>query len=135
MSRKQRINDKGEVYCPSCDTNKPRVAFGKSSRSPIGVTWQCKSCAGDRSLDAHYKHRYGITHADKLELIEQQENKCQCCGNEFDGTFRRRPVVDHCHETGAVRDILCERCNVALGHIDEDVLLAEQLIAYIRKHK
>ena len=135
MSKKQRTNDKGEVLCPTCDIHKSRSSFGKSSRSPIGLNWQCKSCANERRADVHYRHRYGITKEDKLQLMEEQENKCACCHNEFGDTPRTKPVVDHCHETGAVREILCDRCNVALGIIGEDILLAKQLIKYIEKHK
>ena len=135
MRTKKRTNDKGEVFCPTCDTHKPAVSFGKSSRSPIGLAWQCKSCATERRADAHYKTRYGITAADKLDLMEGQDNKCACCNTEFGDSPRTKPVVDHCHETGAVREILCDRCNVALGIIGEDISLAEQLIAYIGRHK
>ena len=135
MNNKTRLNDKGEVFCPTCNTHKPRVSFHKSSRRKLGLNWQCKSCAAERSLDAHYKTRYGITNADKLELIEQQDNRCACCHNEFGDTPRTKPVIDHCHETGAVREVLCDRCNVALGIIGEDISLAEQLIHYIGRHK
>ena len=129
-----RLNEKGEVYCPTCKTHKPKTEYHKMRRHKLGLGYQCKSCAASRSKDAHYKTRYGMLEEDKLTLIREQDNKCACCGGEFDDTFKGRPVIDHCHTTGVVRTILCDRCNIALGNVGEDIELCQSLIKYIRRH-
>jgi len=134
MNNKTRLNAVGQVYCPSCDNHKDKSSFCKTKRNKIGLNWQCRDCAAERSLDAHYKTRYGITNQDKLNLIEEQNNKCDCCKKEFNDTPRGKPVVDHCHTTGAVRKILCDRCNVALGIVNEDVELCLNLVEYIKRN-
>lgn len=81
-----------------------------------------------------FKSRYGITHEDRDRMIEEQNNKCLICGVEF-GSSRNRtvPNVDHCHSTGKVRGILCNRCNVGLGHFLDDPDLMLKAIEYLNE--
>ena len=66
--------------------------------------------------------RYGLNRLEQLELLESQQDRCALCetpvelfaGNNFSG------VVDHDHNTGKVRGILCGHCNVALGKLEAD---------------
>ena len=43
--------------------------------------------------------------------------------------------VDHCHRTGKVREILCNKCNTTLGHVREDLNFLESLAEYLRRHR
>ena len=56
-------------------------------------------------------NRLGITPAEVLAL--EQETNCAICGNEFSSTKDQH--IDHCHETNAVRGVLCCGCNTGLG--------------------
>jgi uncharacterized protein YbaR (Trm112 family) len=70
---------------------------------------------------------YGISAADYDRMREKQGGKCPICK-------RFQPlVVDHNHETGAVRGLLCRRCNTALGHFNDDPALLEKAAAYIER--
>lgn len=53
---------------------------------------------------------YGITRRDFIQMREQQKGQCAICHRENGAMF-----VDHCHETGRVRGLLCDACNSALG--------------------
>jgi hypothetical protein len=44
-------------------------------------------------------------------------------------------VVDHCHATNKVRSLLCKACNLAIGHIKENIESAENLLTYLKKWK
>lgn len=69
---------------------------------------------------------YGITAEDYEEMLARQGGKCCVCGGLNRG---RRLAVDHDHETGRVRGLLCNRCNTAIGLLREDPdLLAEALV-------
>jgi hypothetical protein len=57
--------------------------------------------------------RYGIGAADYMALLEKQGGICPICGEP-----PRLPSVDHDHDTGLVRGILCRTCNSALGVLD-----------------
>ena len=85
----------------------------------------------------HLKHRYGLTPAAHAELLAAQGGKCAVCGDlENDrtpGHWRGRLCVDHDHDTGKVRGLLCNDCNAAAGHAGtERVALA--LAEYLRLH-
>jgi len=77
-----------------------------------------------------------MTEQDWNGIIAKQNNKCACCGISF-GTKRQvdTPVVDHCHNTGDVREIICERCNIGLGLLYDDWERAKVLLRYLEKHR
>lgn len=61
--------------------------------------------------------RYGMTEADYQAMLAKQHGKCALC--ECRLTEAVRPVVDHCHNTGKVRGILCHECNVKLPAVED----------------
>lgn len=77
----------------------------------------------------HYIRRYGITFEYKTELIKQQDGRCPICDIKIDESFGQ---VDHCHETGEIRGILCRPCNTALGSFKEDCKILENAIKYLK---
>jgi hypothetical protein len=67
--------------------------------------------------------RYGITENQFEEMRLAQNNCCAICGKAFpaDGGFKMsRPFIDHDHDTGKVRGLLCDGCNRGLGYFKED---------------
>jgi hypothetical protein len=90
--------------------------------------------------DQNLQKRYGIGVEDYQTMYEKQEGKCAICNKHSTSVFTKGAVgfelcVDHCHNTGKVRGILCQSCNVTLGKVEEkeEILLA--LIEYLKKHK
>lgn len=73
------------------------------------------------------KKRYGLTEDDFLALLEKQDHRCGVCSKPFNDD----PVVDHNHETGVVRGLLCRTCNLALGLLREDVEILSAAIAWL----
>ena len=82
--------------------------------------------------------KYGITKTEYLSLIEVQNNKCAICKKPEENRGRggkiKNLAVDHCHETGKVRGLLCLNCNTALGSIKENKETLMQMIEYLEKH-
>ncbi len=111
--------------CADCGEIKPVEEFPRNKNSKDGYHCYCKACNNARSRDSrerlhggsrhyHLKRRYGIG-ADELDrLVEQQGGRCLICGR--DGPEH----VDHDHETGEVRGILCFNCNGGLGQFRDD---------------
>jgi hypothetical protein len=62
--------------------------------------------------------RYGITPEDYAELLEKQNYVCAICSRPPGKRFRLS--IDHDHDTGIVRGLLCNTCNLSLGRIGED---------------
>lgn len=73
-------------------------------------------------------------HSDKFnEMLATQKRKCAICGNAC--KTERSLAVDHCHKTGKIRGLLCGKCNVTLGLVDDDVDRLKKMIAYLESHK
>lgn len=71
-----------------------------------------------RLRDLKLRERFGISVDDYDEMLLKQHGVCAICGGYC--ASGRRLAVDHCHETGRVRGLLCARCNIGLGFFDKD---------------
>ena len=81
------------------------------------------------------KHRYGITEEQYDQMLVQQKHSCKICGHKPDKcqTQPDKPLyVDHCHQTKIIRGLLCHKCNVALGHMNDDPEQLERAASYLR---
>ena len=80
-----------------------------------------------------FKRKYGITIEDKFNILNKQNNCCAICSIKLEG--KEIPYMDHCHETGAIREVLCRQCNVGLGLFKDNIETLKLAIKYIIKHK
>lgn len=86
----------------------------------VNRLWRAANMTPELNRERQLKHRYGISVAEYNRLFEKQGGKCALCNNVNGHMFHRtRLQVDHCHETGRVRGLLCTGCNRGL-HILED---------------
>lgn len=69
--------------------------------------------------NSHYKSRYGITLEDYERILIAQKGRCVICGSDKAGNVGQCFAVDHCHETGKVRGLLCIKCNAYLGWFED----------------
>lgn len=116
------------LTCTGCE-NKARVARGTSQWLDAKPPEHRRRYA----RNAKYKARFGITLDDFERMEASQGGVCAVCGNPPDA-WRTYLCVDHDHDTGVVRELLCDRCNRALGQVQDSVEVLEALIAYLRKH-
>jgi hypothetical protein len=84
-----------------------------------------------RIVAGHNIRRYGITFEDFEALLEAQGGGCAICGTQTPTGNHGRLVVDHDHATGAVRGILCGRCNQLLGIAQDDTSLLKAAVKYL----
>lgn len=89
-----------------------------------------KSAKATRSAehpDRRKARQYGVS----IEEIELMTNDgCAICHASFD-LPRVIRHIDHDHKTGAVRGTLCQDCNLALGHLHDDPIVAQRLVDYL----
>jgi len=79
-------------------------------------------------LRCYYKRQYGLTIE---EVAELRAEGCQICGR-LDGTGRFGQLhIDHDHQSGKVRGVLCHGCNVSIGHFRDDPKLLLAAINYL----
>jgi hypothetical protein len=80
--------------------------------------------------DAVLRRNFGITLETYNALWEIQEGKCAICGR---AGGKRRLAVDHCHETGNIRGLLCDPCNRGIGFLRESPSALRRAASYIEK--
>lgn len=86
----------------------------------------------ERSRERQLKRTYGITQADYDAMLASQNGGCAICGRKPGA----RPLhVDHCHDTGAVRGLLCHQCNWYLGTVEAGPNVLNNLLSYLSKTK
>jgi hypothetical protein len=100
----------------------------------IEFNGSCRFCYG---RNRHLKTKFKIT-IDEYDIMEKaQDGKCACCGENRNGLVRgkqRRLMVDHDHNSGQIRKLLCHQCNVGLGLAKHDVNLLKIWIKYLEDH-
>jgi hypothetical protein len=79
--------------------------------------------------------QYGITPQEYQAMGDAQGWLCAVCKCPRSDERRRRLCVDHDHETGEVRGLLCGLCNTAAGQLQDDPAIIEELARYIRRSR
>jgi len=79
------------------------------------------------------KKLYGITLAEYNAMLESQGGGCAICGGQQTHSRFKNLSVDHCHDTGKVRGLLCNNCNLAIGKIGHDVDKARKMVQYLER--
>jgi Na+-translocating ferredoxin:NAD+ oxidoreductase RNF subunit RnfB len=82
--------------------------------------------------NAHLRQWYVANHAAQFEAKKaEQENRCAGCKRSFD-TPGVRAVVDHRHRGKKFRGVLCDSCNLAIGHAYENPAVLRKLGLYLQ---
>lgn len=120
--------------CTKCGKEKEDFMFGCCKNRPDGIKSQCQECCNKDSLkrDDHLG-LYGISKQEVLLKIAKQENKCKICNSTF--TKSNWACLDHNHITFVIRDVICRKCNLALGNLNDDYKLAERVMEYLKRWK
>ncbi|MHC3472062.1 endonuclease VII domain-containing protein [Streptomyces sp. 7R007] len=103
----------GHKYCQRCETIKPNSEWDRNRTAGDGLSTACKACRAIEGRDRHPKRQYGMTVAERDEMVASQVGLCVIC--------LKAPAVhvDHCRKTGKVRGVLCFNCNSAIGKLGE----------------
>ena len=85
----------------------------------------------DKKLYAKYRdrlaaRRYGLTIEEHTLLWKQSQNQCAICSSTVE------LCIDHCHETGVVRGVICKLCNKGLGHFRDNEVFLDRAITYLQ---
>tara|TARA_B100001939_G_scaffold348219_1_gene374306 strand:- start:8628 stop:8954 length:327 start_codon:yes stop_codon:yes gene_type:complete len=80
--------------------------------------------------EGNLKHRYGITLVDYNDMRSKQNYQCKICCIETSDL-----VVDHCHNSGDVRGLLCANCNAGLGFFQDSPERMEKAAQYLVETK
>lgn len=95
--------------------------------------------ARQRKYASDYYHRNKQTLAmnrvvspDEIKrMLEKQSNMCAICTLNISD----KPCIDHDHETGEIRGLLCRRCNMGLGYFSDDPVFLKSAIEYLKSYQ
>ena len=130
--------------CNEAKTLREFYAYSKpwSVANRHGMRNRCKECSKAyqktpegkaSSRNARMKRHYGIDQARYEQMLAAQGGKCAICpATEPGGNGRWH--VDHDHDTGEVRGLLCYRCNVGIGHLRHSPAIMLSAVKYVTKH-
>lgn len=138
------LND--EQTCTKCGETKSLDAFYldkslkngrrpdcKTCRCAVSKAWRVANPEHDKAIHRRKGLRkYNLTLERYNELLAAQDNKCAICG--FNKQIGDRNLgVDHDHETGRVRGLLCHSCNVGIGHLGDGAEGVARALTYLQR--
>lgn len=133
-----------EIVCACCKEQKPDTEFANSSSKKNGKQSYCRPCATAARRKSPYKrnvsverkaqmkYKYGLTLEAFEELWEAQDGACAICKKKLQ-TNNRGVSIDHNHETGFVRGLLCNPCNTGLGLLRDSISLLNSAVSYLEE--
>lgn len=131
--------------CSKCNVEKDDNEFYRHSETRDKLHSWCKQCHADTyrirkladptkyyrtRMNAHYKREYGLDIEAIEGLVNEQGGKCGICQKVPD-----KLEVDHDHETGKVRGLLCHQCNSSLGWLGDSMPKLLKAVNYLLKRK
>ena len=123
--------------CTKCDAEKPLEEFYKNANTKDALMHQCKACCKryrsenkEQERNRTLKAKYGIDLWEYNQMFEEQAGCCGIC-QQHQTRFKRALAVDHCHETGEVRGLLCRECNTGIGSLGDTLEGVLRAAAYL----
>lgn len=121
------------AYLRNYRKNNPLSDEEKERYKKDPITGKTKEKYLKTEKNRKYLKRYGITTEQFNETIVRQNNVCFICGRS--NPSGRALSVDHNHITKKVRKLLCDKCNKGLGHFEDNIIIMERAIQYLKDHQ
>lgn len=130
--------------CKDCKQFLELSNFNKQPGSRDGKGYLCKECSSKRftayreknasRLNGNFQKwnigRYGLSIERYKEMLANQNGLCAICGKSESDECRALSI-DHCHDTGVVRGLLCGSCNMALGLFKDSADILLKAVEYL----
>ena len=119
----------GDQCCKRCKRRKEEAAFAPAEwkRFAAGLKGLCRECTRDYKMRSNHR----VDAADVERMLALQGSVCAIC---VEPLLLKDAHMDHHHESGKNREVLCSRCNTAIGLMREEPRIMRAAIAYIEKH-
>ena len=132
-TKNNKYNREG-FRCRKCVNIYTKNVYLKKNREKIRAKERLKASFAD--FKEKRKNRlllkdFGITIHQYKEILSKQNNVCKICNKEDP---IRNLAVDHCHQTGKIRGLLCQKCNTSLGNFQDSIEILEAAIRYLKSN-
>lgn len=122
--------------CRDCLKKRRDAWIDKNPNRPDnGASQRYKERYPERRIESIMKCKYGIGFKEYNSLMESQGEKCAICGAPpviRPHSTRKTLCIDHDHETGTVRGLLCRQCNHGIGLFADNPEILERAASYLR---
>lgn len=147
VPRKLDVGIHGDQRCYVCKETKSLIEFSADRTRPNGRMSRCKKCNNKRIKEYHktprgraryrrymLKRSYGLSVEQYEQMIRNQDGLCAICKESPKNKQRKQFYVDHNHETGNIRGLLCGTCNSAIGLMQENPDSLRRAAEYLEKY-
>jgi len=110
-----------------------RCGDAPTNRTGIPYCDACRNNAKREQARTRVLRPYGISLKDYDQLLTAQRGRCAICGTTDPGHGHKVFAIDHCHEGGYVRGLLCRNCNSAIGLLQDSPDVIEAAARYVRR--
>lgn len=159
----EEVSALGTKVCTKCGVDQPLTHYYPHKGMSDGLKKECKTCRGEYSREYYQKnaervkaasrlwrernpdkveaqrrvsrernlnilYKYGLSQVQFEQMVLDQNGRCKICERA------KKLVVDHNHDTGEVRGLLCHGCNTGLARV-ENVEFRERALAYLEVYQ
>ncbi len=140
-----------KLKCGTCKRKKFTKYFSKENKTKRGYQRNCKTCCQKNKkfwwnlktkiqkvkyIFVHNLQRsYGLTTVEYSKLLKSQNGVCAICKKKETRKKIKRLAVDHNHETGKIRGLLCNNCNNGLGRFGDDPKILKSAVKYLERNR
>jgi hypothetical protein len=129
------VNEKSRIRYAEKDILSRRKdkksVYDRERRERLRAEGKLKRQRPEVEREQRMKREYGITTKDYEAMVEAQNNECAICFASGEQERNSKLVIDHCHASGKVRGLLCNKCNLLLGHANDSIGQLERAILYL----
>ena len=131
--------------CSTCKRKLAVSSFYKNKSRKDGLQHNCKGCHKKHTHASRIKHPHtqleydwnrrgiDITMEQYEELRASSGGCCFVCGIH-ESLLPTRLAVDHCHDTGVVRGLLCQSCNTSIGKLGDNIEGLKRALNYLKDY-
>ncbi len=130
----RRSVDKKQYACKTCLSTKGKIRADKNRPELREYSKNYEKTRRARPADwrvkrNHYRARtvYGLSRPELLTMLMKQDNSCKICTRNIVDKY----TIDHCHNTGKVRGLLCRHCNLLLGNAQDSTAVLMNAVEYL----
>jgi hypothetical protein len=139
------VSNKPMKRCKKCYTKYTTA----NNKERYRTSYKCRVATRAAARQSHLRLKYGMTEDDYHALLARQGGRCAICSatKESRQSSRRRVYarndpkqdyrlcIDHCHQSGKVRGVLCSRCNSLIGQAKDDPAVLLAAAQYLLRHQ
>lgn len=115
---KQSGKTRYRAYCQGCNNKKYKIKQAYTKKQLQGYAY------------AQRLRKYGITAEQHQQMMTDQSLQCAIC-QKPEIEEGRKFAIDHCHDTGKVRGLLCWHCNTAIGKLEDSPERLRRAASYL----